>query len=199
MRQRSICRRAVTWCAITGYALVISGLPLPLGGVAPGSMDTAVSKRLAAKDRSTPFPCMNRPCGCVSAEQCRKKCCCQRPDRGRAAAPAGASMSLDGPDICRDYESLAATSHERTTPASTPIHAAPSPDDEPLSSRTVVLQSMLACGGMVAQWLSVGRASPPPVVVAVVTIAPLVGAIPPSDAVFSCDRDAPDAPPPRVA
>lgn len=28
------------------------------------------------KDRSAPFPCQNRPCGCRSAEQCWKKCCC---------------------------------------------------------------------------------------------------------------------------
>lgn len=28
------------------------------------------------KDQSQPFPCQNRPCGCRSAEQCWKKCCC---------------------------------------------------------------------------------------------------------------------------
>ncbi len=28
------------------------------------------------KDRSQPFPCQDRPCGCSSAEQCWKKCCC---------------------------------------------------------------------------------------------------------------------------
>ena len=28
------------------------------------------------KDLSQPFPCQNRPCGCRSAEQCWKKCCC---------------------------------------------------------------------------------------------------------------------------
>ena len=28
------------------------------------------------KDSSEPFPCQNRPCGCMSAEQCWKKCCC---------------------------------------------------------------------------------------------------------------------------
>lgn len=28
------------------------------------------------KDRSAPFPCQSRPCGCRSAEQCWKKCCC---------------------------------------------------------------------------------------------------------------------------
>lgn len=28
------------------------------------------------KDASRPFPCQSRPCGCRSAEQCWKKCCC---------------------------------------------------------------------------------------------------------------------------
>lgn len=28
------------------------------------------------KDRSEPYPCMDRPCGCVSAAQCWKQCCC---------------------------------------------------------------------------------------------------------------------------
>ena len=30
----------------------------------------------AAKDQSQPFPCQSRPCGCRSAEQCWKSCCC---------------------------------------------------------------------------------------------------------------------------
>ncbi|WP_144986065.1 hypothetical protein [Gimesia aquarii] len=28
------------------------------------------------KDRTVPFPCQNRPCGCQSAGQCWKTCCC---------------------------------------------------------------------------------------------------------------------------
>ena len=28
------------------------------------------------KDLSEPFPCQNRPCGCQSAAQCWRKCCC---------------------------------------------------------------------------------------------------------------------------
>jgi len=28
------------------------------------------------KDLSKPFPCQNRPCGCRTADQCWKKCCC---------------------------------------------------------------------------------------------------------------------------
>ena len=33
-------------------------------------------QNLQEKDSSEPFPCQNRPCGCRSAEQCWKKCCC---------------------------------------------------------------------------------------------------------------------------
>jgi hypothetical protein len=32
--------------------------------------------KLARKDRSRPFPCQDRPCGCASAEECWKACCC---------------------------------------------------------------------------------------------------------------------------
>ncbi len=28
------------------------------------------------KDTSEPFPCQDRPCGCRTADQCRKQCCC---------------------------------------------------------------------------------------------------------------------------
>lgn len=42
-------------------------LPFP---IAPLPSDSS------QKDQSQPFPCQNRPCGCRSAEQCWKKCCC---------------------------------------------------------------------------------------------------------------------------
>lgn len=42
-------------------------LPLPI---------TPVPSNSPEKDQSKPFPCQNRPCGCRSAEQCWKKCCC---------------------------------------------------------------------------------------------------------------------------
>jgi hypothetical protein len=31
---------------------------------------------VARKDRSRPFPCQNRPCGCASADECWHHCCC---------------------------------------------------------------------------------------------------------------------------
>ena len=47
-------------------AFVVALLPIPL--VTFSSRDV--------KDLSRPFPCQNRPCGCMSAAQCKKKCCC---------------------------------------------------------------------------------------------------------------------------
>ena len=41
--------------------------PLPIAPLPHNSQE---------KDSSEPFPCQNRPCGCRSAEQCWKKCCC---------------------------------------------------------------------------------------------------------------------------
>ena len=41
--------------------------PLP---IAPLQQDSP------EKDSTEPFPCQNRPCGCRSADQCWKKCCC---------------------------------------------------------------------------------------------------------------------------
>ncbi|MFM7136045.1 MAG: hypothetical protein ACKO1M_03105 [Planctomycetota bacterium] len=58
------------------YGLVSSGLPLPLASPAPGS---AAAGRLAGKDRSRPFPCMDKACGCDSAERCFSNCCCHTP------------------------------------------------------------------------------------------------------------------------
>lgn len=66
------CRSAIAWTMIALYGLIASGLPLPLGGA-------LVDGRVAAKDRSRPFPCMNKPCGCRSARQCFTSCCCHTP------------------------------------------------------------------------------------------------------------------------
>lgn len=47
------------------FPFVAVSLPVPL----PSGPD-------AGKDRSQPFPCQDRPCGCRSAQQCWQKCCC---------------------------------------------------------------------------------------------------------------------------
>lgn len=54
-------QRVLRWSAAVAYLLLATGVPLP----SPGSMD-----------RSQPFPCMDHQCGCRSAEQCWRNCCC---------------------------------------------------------------------------------------------------------------------------
>jgi hypothetical protein len=58
---RHLARRACTGLVLFSFAVTTTGLPLPTG---------------SGKDISIPFPCQNRPCGCQSAEQCWRHCCC---------------------------------------------------------------------------------------------------------------------------
>lgn len=85
MRRCPGSRRAIAWVMLALYGLIASGLPLPLGEF---SGDAQTTGRLAAKDRSRPFPCMNTPCGCRSAQQCFTSCCCHTPAETLAWAKA---------------------------------------------------------------------------------------------------------------
>ena len=67
---------AVSLLAAMAIALIpIPTLPLPTAHELNGG-----------KDLSRPFPCQDRPCGCRSADQCRKKCCCFSADQKLAWA-----------------------------------------------------------------------------------------------------------------
>ena len=196
--------RVTAWLAIAGYVLIASGLPLPFGIVAPRD-NAATTSRLAAKDRSQPFPCMDKPCGCATAEQCFKNCCCHTPTERLAWAkahrveltvlvalerlaatprsdrsPPGHGtkncckksqklhLDLNGPDVCRAYRSFASAAPAATTPepaATTRPDSDPSGDEgsaptEPRPRRSLSLRAMLACGGIVAEWLTASVAVP---------------------------------------
>jgi hypothetical protein len=53
--------------AVLGTLCAVA-LPFPLGILGQNGQ--------SQKDSSERFPCQNRPCGCRSADQCWKKCCC---------------------------------------------------------------------------------------------------------------------------
>ena len=227
---------------MVGYAVLASGLPLPLGMLAPRA-DAVADTRLAAKDRSRPFPCMDKPCGCATAEQCFANCCCHTPAERLAWAkahrvapavlvalerriaadaaptePAGGCCAAKatkkptccsdrgvpprnlahGPDVCADYESLAA---DTATAHSGPTAPPSSPDDPPESApriRTVSLQAMLACGGILTQWLAIGGTLPPPRVELGVQ-SPLIEVCIYGDHAADSIASAPALPPPRAA
>jgi len=66
---RRLTNRRCRWLTglLVGFVACVILLPMPV---------SLVSKSSPGKDVSEPFPCQNRPCGCRSAEQCWKKCCC---------------------------------------------------------------------------------------------------------------------------
>jgi hypothetical protein len=84
--------RVTRWLCLVGYVLVASGLPLPIGTAPAGRADARGDRiaegRLAGKDRSRAFPCMDKPCGCATAEQCFTSCCCHTPAESLAWARA---------------------------------------------------------------------------------------------------------------
>ena len=60
---------------LTASVLLVTSLLMVL----PISMRIAapeISEESNGKDLSAPFPCQSRRCGCQSAKQCWKKCCC---------------------------------------------------------------------------------------------------------------------------
>src|SRR5438105_14669671 len=70
---RLVTRRMCACGALLCYLATAVGFPLP---------------SLVQKDHSQPFPCQDHPCGCQSAEQCWRHCCCFTPEEKWAWAEA---------------------------------------------------------------------------------------------------------------
>lgn len=62
-RIRAISSRFIRLLVAAAFCAAYLPLPMPL-------------KSHAVKDRSTPFACQDRPCGCSTADQFWKRCCC---------------------------------------------------------------------------------------------------------------------------
>lgn len=207
-------RPLITWLAILGYALVALGLPLPLAAVDVAA-DPVARMILAAKDRSTPFPCMDKPCGCASAEACFRDCCCTTPAerlawsrrhgleaevlaalQARAATPSAPGRSCCASGGCSEPGPVPAEPTAGSccdTPRDDGDRPAP-PTPAP-RSRQLTLRAMLACQGALSSWIAVGASLPPP------AFPPLPPArsrerIEVSDVAIESSPHAPPAPPP---
>jgi hypothetical protein len=209
MQRDTFLRRATIWLAMVGYALVASGLPLPLGGMQPASPTSATAKRLAGKDRSQPFPCMDKPCGCATAEQCFSNCCCNTPAELLAWAKAnrvepGLIAALKRRATAPVPQASCCSTAAKTSCCAEAVESycceseSPVPEAMPVSAKTVVLRAMLACGGIVAQWSAIGPSLPPPPAVTCEQSAEPAGEVACQDESFLFERAAPDAPPPRA-
>lgn len=227
--------RTLRWLVLFGYVLVAAGVPLPTGSMAAGASRSAVAaRRLAAKDRSVPFPCMDSPCGCVTAEQCFESCCCHTPaellawatarrlsldvlqglERRLEQTPPAVASSCCGeatPERASCCEAAAAAGCDEAAPAccddaAATVAAADACCDDhelpaaaevaPLSESVVVLQAMLACGGVVSEWLACA-AAPLPVVLVVSPLERRRETVVPADDVAVGVCFLLDPPPPR--
>lgn len=98
--RRKSARRLVGLAVLLGVCAML--LPLPFAPLAQNAND---------KDLSEPFPCQNRPCGCQTAAQCWKKCCCFTDTQKVAWAKAN---NVKVPDFV-----LAAAKREKDAPLKT--------------------------------------------------------------------------------
>lgn len=196
--------RSTAWCAVLGYALVASGLPLPFGSLPSGPLagraDPVAPRLLAAKDRTRPFPCMDKPCGCATADQCFTSCCCHPPAERLAWARARGLEATVRSAIERAAapRPQAASCCSAATGCRAPQAVQAEVARDVGRSRSVSLRAMLACAGIVQQWFAAGSSLPPPRVESPRSL-PGPERIAVADVSIDSVVDVPDVPPPRAA
>ena len=203
------------------YGLVVSGVPLPVAGSLAATGSPA-AKRLAGKDRSRPFPCMDKPCGCATAEQCFSNCCCNTAAELLAwaeanrldpatlmtlhARAAGARPAPATPSCCSSANEAPTCCAASAAAPSCCADAAASPAEQPagevpndaVASPGISLRAMLACGGILAGWSAATTSLPAPAVVHIERSAACCGRLVLADDVGISIDQTPDAPPPRA-
>lgn len=168
---RLFARRMGAGVALLCYLATAVGFPLP---------------RPAQKDHRQPFPCQDHPCGCQTAEQCWRHCCCFSPEERFAWAEARqieppayaeqpkaqgwytarlrdrteAATKGNPCDRCRARETCQACSAPaRKSCCSKSAETLPK---RPARSRWVTGLAGLRCQGGTSFWVSVGAVLPPP-------------------------------------
>lgn len=152
------------------------------------------------KDKSIPFPCQDRPCGCGTAEQCWRACCCfshkEKIDWARkngVTPPAPETLLVDA-----SSENAKATRHQtvnsrkqlsRSKSKSTHLPTAAcgtsgcelktaqrnesesaSPDERKIDSEIVILTLVQHCRGQGPYWYSLPPAVLAPVVMTICSV-----------------------------
>lgn len=173
-RLRRSCRNwsfpIVGWLSAGMYLLVAGGVPLPI-------------PTMAAKDRSSPFPCMDSPCGCQNAEQCWTSCCCHtraerlawarehgvEPPRGLVVHVDAMAIASPPGGCCSSRPAAACCSTKRSCCASrSASNRSPRADAAPRQNErensTILGIRALACHGFGTDWLTCLIALPPTIV-----------------------------------
>lgn len=197
--RRVLIRRApmgARWAAIVAYLTLALGIQFPLSlGKSSGHL----------------YPCMNHPCGCASAEQCWRHCCCTSLEERLAWArenhvtpPEYALAEARGRGIdweayckvgaehesrvCRDGEEIEPTCCQHEHGAAKFAHP----------PQGIAWLQALACQGGAQNWMGLRVSLPPPAASRLFdsTVTAELFPIPPQQ--FLSISRAPPTPPPRA-
>jgi hypothetical protein len=127
-------------------------------------------KLATGKDHSTLFPCMDSSCGCQSAEECWKHCCCHSlserlewAKRNGIQPPRYVVVAVQKQGTSRDVECCGVAKLGKSCcnkRASATIQLEHLAGDEH-ASEGIVLLSALKCKGLGSNWLHAIPATPP--------------------------------------
>jgi hypothetical protein len=161
----------IVFVAVAGIAYLAAAIGFPL----PSHV----------KDRSIPFPCQDRACGCRTAEQCWQDCCCFTREEHVAFArshdlelPPGYEAgggwndrpqrqaepkSCCAASSCCANHGATAQNFEEPKPSccAQPTSLASSPTS-PSSTAWVIGEQLLKCRGLTLSWVQAGTILPPP-------------------------------------
>lgn len=173
----------------------------------------------------TPFPCQHHHCGCHSAEQCWRECCCftheqklawarehhvavpehlvndehSHPAHAHSAAAVAGVGRWCATPCCRTRQPvLARSTPEERSAGKSGCGRCSASKSRPHQTAGVVIVQALKCRGLSTYWCSVGAVVPPPPALRWEfdwICRGLVVVEPPS---FLFEKDGPPVPPPRV-
>jgi hypothetical protein len=147
-------RQAISIVTLFAYTAMVFGVPLPA---------------TARKANDQPFPCQNNPCGCATAEQCWRSCCCTTPEQRFAWAqrhgvtpPAyaerpKAKLKRD----CCEHQQTPTDCQDGSCSTKPKSESPPDEQGEPKTIHFVLGIAATKCGGGPSLWLSAGLAPPP--------------------------------------
>ncbi len=204
---RPLRQRLAAAVALCAYLVAALGLPLPAA--------------MPPRETGEPFPCMEHPCGCRTAEQCWTSCCCftaeqrwawarahhvQPPAYAERPAPAaqgwnstrlrdqGEGKSASRQGACCRTEKTCCTDLACGRDCSRPAQK-----NSPARGgvRWVLGVSAQRCQGLTTLWTTTGTTLPAPRAVAWTPCEVPTGWLPATDAFACLLSRTPPAPPPR--
>jgi hypothetical protein len=182
---RRLARRVGVVVVLAAYLVAAVGFPVPA----------------AARGDGVPFPCMDHPCGCQSAEQCWRGCCCltveerwawarehnvepppyaERPPTPKKPAPAMSWNTVRQGDQAEGEAPAAhhcADCDRKAAAKPRPCCAKePAPAPAPASGMTWLGGlGALGCRGHATVWIASGAVTPPPPALVWQPLAPPAG------------------------